>query len=75
MPDKVFVLQEPDDLFCLHFFHSPEAALQWVTATYTNYKFFLVTGDCGEPYLSEAPDAVVNPIYVVELTQPQPAFP
>mgnify|MGYP001767797474 FL=1 len=70
MTDKVFVLQEPDDLFCHHFFPSPEAALQWARATYTNYEFFLVAGLYGELYLSEAPDTVVNPIFVVELTNP-----
>ena len=62
MTDKVFVLREPNDLFCRHFFRSPEAAIQWARATYPSAKFFLV--------LSEAPDAVVNPIYVVELSQP-----
>ena len=70
MPDKVFVLQEPDDLFCRHFFHSPEAALQWAKAAYPLYEFFLVTGGCGESYLSESPDALVNAINIVELTQP-----
>ena len=70
MPDKVFVLQEPDDLFCLHFFPSPDATLQWAKAEFPNYEFFLVADVHGALYLSEAPDAVVNPIYVVELTQP-----
>ena len=70
MPDKVFILQDRGHLFCLRFFHSPEAALQWAKAAHSNYEFFLVTGDYGEQYLSEAPDALVNPIYVVELTQP-----
>ena len=70
MTDKVFVLQEIDNLFCLHFFPSPDAALQWAKATYTNYEFFLVADDYGALYLSEAPDKVVNPIFVVELTKP-----
>ena len=70
MPDKVFILQDRGDLFCLHFFPSPDAALQWAKAAYSNYEFFLVTGGCGGLYLSEAPDKAVNPVYVVELTQP-----
>ena len=70
MPDKVFILQEPDDLFCRHFFPSPEAAHSWAKAAHPNYEFFLVAGVYGELYLSEAPDEVVNPVYVVELTQP-----
>ena len=70
MPDKVFVLQEPDDLFCRHFFHSPEAALQWAKAAHSNYEFFLVADVYGDLCLSESPNKVVNPIYVVELTQP-----
>ena len=70
MSDKVFILQDRGDLFCLRFFHSPEAALQWVKAAYPRYEFFLVTGGYGESYLSESPDKVVNPVYVVELTNP-----
>ena len=70
MPDKVFILLDVDDLFCQHFFPSPEDALRWACATYPDYPFFLITGSHCESYLSEAPDAVVNPIYVVELTQP-----
>ena len=70
MPDKVFILQDRGDLFCLRFFHSPEAALQWVKAAYPIHEFFLVTGGWGESYLSEAPDKVVNPVCVVELTKP-----
>lgn len=70
MSDKVFVLQEPDDLFYRHIFPSPEAALQWARAAHPSYEFFLIAGPYGELYLSEAPDTVVNPIFVVELTQP-----
>ena len=70
MIDKVFVLQEPDDLFCRHFFHSPEAALQWAKAAHSNYEFFLVADGYGDLHLSEAPDALVNAINIVELTQP-----
>ena len=70
MLNKVFVLQEPDDLFCHHFFPTPEDAHQWVKTTYPTYTFFLITDDYGERWLSEAPDTPVNPIYVVELTQP-----
>ena len=70
MSDKVFVLQEPDELFCLHFFPSPDAALQWAKGEFPNYEFFLVADVYGALYLSESPDKVVNPIYVVELTQP-----
>lgn len=70
MPDKVFILQEPDDPFCLHFFPSPDAALQWAKAAHPNYEFFLVADVYGALYLSESPDKVVNPVYVVELTSP-----
>ena len=65
---SVFILMAQGDLWCQHFFPSPEAALSWVNADGDGY--FLTTDWLGCRCLSAEPDRVADPIWVVELTQP-----